>query len=139
MAPDVPLWRIVLIYRMRFVILGMLFLGVGLGCAERSKTARLSEAEIRALVERGTPVVDVRTPREYTIRHVAGSTNLPLDELEERIGQVAPDRKAPLIVHCQSGGRSAAAKESLEKIGYRQVIDLGSLAHAREVLEGTGR
>jgi rhodanese-related sulfurtransferase len=38
-------------------------------------------------------------------------------------------------VHCQSGGRSARAKKLLDSQGYTQVEDLGSLAHAREVIE----
>lgn len=113
-----------------------LALGFCSGCAERNKQVRLTDSEIRALAQKGAPVVDVRTPREYGAKHVAGSTNVPIDELSQRIAQVAPDKQAPIMVHCQSGGRSAAATEELKQMGYRQVIDLGSLARAQQVIEG---
>jgi phage shock protein E len=114
----------------------LLCLGLLIGCTEPAPSGDLTRSEIRNLAEQGTPVVDVRTPREYRIRHVPGSTNVPIDELEQRISEVAPKKEKPVIVHCQSGGRSAAAKETLQELGYRQVIDLGSLANAREVLKG---
>ena len=81
-------------------------------------------------------VIDVRTPEEYATGHVRGSTNVPLSELPTRIAQVMPDKTAPVMVHCQAGGRSARAKAALDKMGYTNVKDLGSLANARAEIEG---
>jgi phage shock protein E len=81
-------------------------------------------------------VIDVRTAEEYEIGHVKGATNIPVDQIETRIAGVVPDKSAPLVVHCQSGRRSARAKATLDKLGYTQVTDLGSLANARKVVEG---
>lgn len=110
----------------------VLFL-VAVGCSQPKSAPGDSP---QSLVRRGAPLVDVRSPREYQIGHVTGSTNLPIDELEKRIAEVAPDKQAPVLVHCQSGGRSAAATQKLQSMGYKNVVDLGSLANARKVIEG---
>ena len=102
------------------------------GCSQPKAPATPSPA---VLIQHGAPVVDVRTSREYQASHVQGSTNVPLDELERRIVEVAPDKNAPVFVHCQSGGRSAAATQKLQSMGYKKVVDLGSLANARKVVE----
>jgi rhodanese-related sulfurtransferase len=113
-------------------LFSLLLLSVA-GCSQ-PKASQTDSPE--SLIRHGAPLVDVRSSREYQISHVQGSTNLPIDELERRIGEVAPDKKAPVLVHCQSGGRSAAAAQKLQSMGYKQVVDLGSLANARKVVEG---
>lgn len=80
-------------------------------------------------------VLDVRTAEEFNRGHIQGATNVPIQELEKRIEQVAPNKTAPIAVHCQGGGRSARAKKLLDGKGYTNVEDLGSLANAREKLE----
>jgi phage shock protein E len=99
------------------------------GCASHTSSHPQSAAAST------TTVIDVRTPEEYARSHVRGSINIPLGELSARIAQVVPDKNSPVIVHCQSGGRSARAKASLDKMGYASVTDLGSLANARAQLE----
>ena len=88
------------------------------------------EAAVRA------KVIDVRTPEEFAAGHINGAVNVPVNEIEQRIANVAPDKNAPLMVHCRSGQRSARAKTMLDRLGYANVTDLGSLAHARAVVEG---
>jgi hydroxyacylglutathione hydrolase len=48
--------------------------------------------------------------------------NLPLGHLEERLGELPRDR--PLVLHCQSGARSAIAASVLRSHGFDNVIDL---------------
>jgi phage shock protein E len=79
-------------------------------------------------------VLDVRTPEEYASGHVAGATNVPVDQVEKRISEVAPAKDAPLIVYCRSGRRSAAAKNILDRLGYTRVDDFGSYDSARQRL-----
>ena len=104
------------------------------GCVDKPNTRAQTKTPAQ-LVGQGAPVLDVRTPREFKSSHIACATNVPLDELEQRIAQVAPDKSKPVLVHCQSGGRSAAATEKLKALGYSDVVDLGSLAAARAALE----
>ena len=79
-------------------------------------------------------VLDVRTPQEFGSGHVAGAINLPVDQVEKRISEVAPAKDTPLIVYCRSGRRSAAAKEVLERLGYTQVQNFGAYESARQRL-----
>ncbi len=61
-------------------------------------------------------IVDVRTPGEFQGGHVAGSINIPVNELTQRISEVKA-LKLPLILCCASGGRSAMASQLLKQQG----------------------
>ena len=92
----------------------------------------LKNADINAGVEefRNTPgavLIDVRTPQEYRDGHIPGSKNVPLQSLEE-VGDVAADLDTPVFVYCYSGARSRQAAAMLERMGYRQVKNLGGIA-----------
>jgi glyoxylase-like metal-dependent hydrolase (beta-lactamase superfamily II)/rhodanese-related sulfurtransferase len=67
-------------------------------------------------------VLDVRSEREWQDRHIAGSLNIPLPHLRERLSEVPSDR--PLVVHCGSGYRSSIAVSMLAQHGLTQVADL---------------
>jgi molybdopterin/thiamine biosynthesis adenylyltransferase/rhodanese-related sulfurtransferase len=76
------------------------------------------------LADEGFHVLDVREQSEWDAGHVAGATLLPLGEVVARIAEVAPDRDAPLLVHCAVGGRSARAASWLAQLGYTNVVNL---------------
>ncbi|HEX2610587.1 MAG TPA: MBL fold metallo-hydrolase [Gemmatimonadales bacterium] len=63
-------------------------------------------------------VVDVRAEAEWNAGHIPGSVNIPLGELEQRLGELPRDE---LVVHCQSGGRAAIAASLLRARGFRGV------------------
>ena len=69
-------------------------------------------------------VLDVRGAAEYETKHVPGSQNIAHTRLYLRRDDVPKDR--PVLVHCNSGGRSAAAAALLERHGHDvvQVNDL---------------
>ena len=50
-------------------------------------------------------IVDVRTPSEFMGGNVAGSINIPLQEIDERIEELK-NLKQPLVLCCASGARS---------------------------------
>lgn len=68
------------------------------------------------LIEKKGSIVDVRTPQEFMGGHVAGSINIPLQELTERMEELK-NLPAPLILCCASGGRSAMAAGMLSQSG----------------------
>ena len=72
-------------------------------------------------------VIDVRSPGEYASGHVQGAVNLPLDRFEQEIGRVAPDKSVPVLMYCLSGGRSGGACRLMQQLGYRQVVNGGSV------------
>jgi len=61
-------------------------------------------------------IVDVRTYGEFMGGNVAGSINIPLNEIPERIEELKA-LKAPLILCCASGGRSGQAHHFLSQYG----------------------
>lgn len=68
------------------------------------------------LQDKGVTLLDTRTPKEFGQGHIEGFTNIPVDELRDRIGEVP--EKNPVYVICQSGLRSYIATRILEGLGY---------------------
>jgi phage shock protein E len=60
-------------------------------------------------------IVDVRTPMEFMGGHVAGSINIPLNEVPERVEEFKSMKK--VILCCASGGRSMQATGFLRQHG----------------------
>lgn len=61
-------------------------------------------------------IIDVRTPAEFNGAHVAGSINIPLQEIPKRISEIKAI-KQPVILCCASGVRSAQATKYLSENG----------------------
>ncbi|MBI1309702.1 hypothetical protein GC176_00225 [bacterium] len=105
-----------------------------------SETARPAEAssseETTAASEEPKPlVIDVRTQAEWDAGHLEIATHIPLDQITDRIGEVAPDKDQKIYLHCRSGGRSGQAKTELEGLGYTNVENAGGLEDARAKFE----
>ena len=66
-------------------------------------------------------IIDVRTPGEYRDEHIPGVVNIPLDELEKRIGEIPKDKKVVLI--CRTGSRSAQGTRLLRSKGFNNVYN----------------
>ena len=61
-------------------------------------------------------LLDTRTVGEYAGGHIDGFTNIPVDELRERLGEL--DKGKPVYVICQSGLRSYIACRILTGNGF---------------------
>lgn len=72
----------------------------------------------------GVQLIDVRTPEEYSDGHILNSKNIDfLDENFELYIQKL-DKKSPVIVYCQSGGRSAKSALKLLSNSFVKIYDL---------------
>jgi hydroxyacylglutathione hydrolase len=72
-------------------------------------------------------LLDIRNPREWATKHIAGSVNIPLNHLQERIAEIPSDRR--LAVHCAGGYRSSIAASILHQYGITHLIEMaGGLA-----------
>jgi phage shock protein E len=69
-------------------------------------------------------LLDVRTTGEYARGKIAGSINLPVDEVPEKIEKLIPDKDKTIYVYCLSGSRSVFALAIMEKIGYKNIYDM---------------
>ncbi|HQY10752.1 MAG TPA: rhodanese-like domain-containing protein [Ferruginibacter sp.] len=83
-----------------------------------------SQVDLKAKIEEGAFLVDVRTPGEYSSGHVKGSVNIPLDSVTQQIAQFKD--KKNIIVFCRSGNRSGQAKMILEQNGFTNVVNGGT-------------
>ena len=84
----------------------------------------VSAAEALELAASGWRILDVREQVEWNEGHIPTATLLPLADLPSRIADVAPDRDAPLLVHCAVGARSLRASAWLVQNGYTKVVSL---------------
>ena len=91
---------------------------------ERITALALAEWLAGKRPDAGVPpiVVDVRSASEHAGGHIAGSLNIPLTHLDERISEIPAGR--PVAVHCEGGYRSAIAASLLQKLGRRDVHDI---------------
>ncbi|WP_090141451.1 rhodanese-like domain-containing protein [Limnohabitans sp. DM1] len=69
-------------------------------------------------------VIDVCEPDEFARGHVIGAKNLPLGQLEAKLGQFVKNKSTPVVMVCQVGARSARAAATAQKLGYEKAQSL---------------
>jgi phage shock protein E len=111
----------------KFTVLMGLILGLIAGS--------VSAAELEPLG--GRYIIDVRTAEEWNAGHIDGAALIPYDQIGERIGSVIADKGAPIAVYCRTGRRSGIAMETLQKLGYTDVVNYGGLEQARQTVAAT--
>lgn len=116
---------------MRFLILlsGLLtFLG--------AQAEEIDQAAALATLQRADSLlIDVRSSEEFSAGALPGAIRIGHDEIAAQIASIAPDKDRPLVLYCRSGRRSGLAKQSLENLGYRQVINAGAYDDLLPLLE----
>ena len=101
----------------------------------RSSAPAVSAADVVNSPD-GKIVIDVREHGEVAMSGKAkGALHIPLMMLQFRADPAHPDfeplldRDAEVCVYCASGGRSGSAKQILERLGYRNVHNIGGFGH----------
>lgn len=74
-------------------------------------------------------LIDVRSFLEYSIGHIEGAINIPLNSITESddLTKLFSDKKAIYVFYCHSGNRSKTASELLLETGYENIFDLGGI------------
>ncbi len=67
-------------------------------------------------------LLDVREPEEMADGLIAGSVNIPLEDVEHRLGELPKDRD--IVVICHLGARSAYITKKLNALGYDRAMNL---------------
>ncbi len=95
-----------------------------------------SVTDAHAAQSQGATYVDVRSTPEFAQGHALGAVNVPLLEPDEDTGVMLPNpdfvrvmkatfaADAPLLIGCQSGGRSARASQMLETFGFTNITNI---------------
>ncbi len=69
-------------------------------------------------------LLDVRQPDEFAIVSLPGAKLVPLNELPERVGELAGWREQEVVVYCHHGMRSAHAIGWLRHQGFTKLHNL---------------
>ena len=96
----------------------------------------VSVKEAKTHLKNGAMVIDVRTAGEFVAHHLPIAVNLPVSEIETNLDRRVKDKNQVLLLHCQSGARSGAAKKKLIALGCPRVFNMGSYARAERIVSG---
>lgn len=91
----------------------------------------VTEIEVEQVMEaitkgKDVAILDVRTNAEYRRGHIAGSLNIPVDELPKKVKGTFKDKNRIIYVYCLSGSRSSVAASELLEMGYKNVFNVRS-------------
>ncbi|GIK72714.1 MAG: hypothetical protein BroJett021_17020 [Chloroflexota bacterium] len=75
--------------------------------------------DVKAAIENGAYVVDVREASEYEAGHIPGAVNIPIRTLAQSLDQIPTDQ--PVLIYCASGHRAGMATAALRMLGYDNV------------------
>lgn len=98
----------------------------------------VDELERQLKADNESIVIDVREPAEFANGHISHAVNLPRGILEFQVASIpqvasascAPEvaieqlKKGRVYLICRSGGRSALAAQSLQQMGFEDVISV---------------
>jgi len=71
-----------------------------------------------------TTFLDVRELDEYEQGTIPGALFVPRGHLEAQIENRIPDHDRPVVIYCAGGTRSAFAAETLQTLGYTDVVSM---------------
>ena len=103
-------------------------LGFSSGEAE-DESGVLTSSELEEIIKGSLEdyiLIDVRTVDEYAGGHIPTAINIPYDVIGDNLP--TDNKDAKIIVYCRSGRRSGIAKETLDSLGYSNVINFGGVS-----------
>ena len=91
----------------------------------KSQIVEIDTAAAQKRIEEGNLVVlDVREPDEYEQGALPNALHIPRGHLEAQIEGRAVDRDQTIVVYCAGGVRSAFAAQTLQELGYTDVLSV---------------
>ncbi len=86
-------------------------------------TSEITSQQLAKMLANGqVAVVDVRSLPEWEAARLPGVPNVPLGYLTDRLDEIPKDRN--VVLHCQTGWRSAIGASLLQARGYDRVANL---------------
>ena len=102
-------------------ILGVMLMFFGIGSAMAEEPALPGPGAVNGEMAHGLLdrrpvlpllVLDVRTQEEFAAGHVPGAVLIPVQELQQRVGELPADK--PILIVCRTGRRAAGAYTLLQ-------------------------
>ena len=84
-----------------------------------SACSKVSDEDLkkaREAVANGALIVDVRTPKEFSEKHIVGAVNLPIEEIMK--GRINLPKNKEIVLYCRTGSRSSASAKVLKEQGW---------------------
>jgi phage shock protein E len=93
-----------------------------------AKISNVSAEDVKQAIDEKEDCIllDVRTQEEYSRGKIAGSINIPVNNVESDILSRIPDTSTKIYVYCLSGSRSIHAAQTLMNLGYSNVCNVTS-------------
>ncbi len=81
---------------------------------------------VKALQDSGAEFLflDCRESSEYETAHIAGTTLIPMSEMQDRVEELAQHQDQHIIVHCHHGGRSMRVTQWLLGQNFSKVQNM---------------
>ncbi len=99
----------------------------GGGVSQMMARARAAKSVTTATASSNEPmIIDVRSPQEFRSGAYPGAINIPLDDLQQRIGELG-SKSRDIMLYCASGARSAYAQQVLMQMGFTNVKNGGGI------------
>ena len=92
----------------------------------KSRIRQIDIAGYLKMRNEGTPhvLIDIREESEFAAGHVAGAMYIGKGVIERDIERKVPDPNTTLVLYCGGGFRSALSADTLQQMGYKNVISL---------------
>jgi rhodanese-related sulfurtransferase len=100
----------------------VIFVGILLIRPRTTASVEITPAQAYEKIQQGAFVLDVRSQEEWDQFHIAGSTLIPLDQLQNRLGELPKDKDIVLV--CLSGHRSQNGTTILLEAGFTRIFCL---------------
>jgi len=100
-----------------FAILLILWLGYEFTTGNKA----ISNQQATLLVNREDGVfLDIRDRGDFRSGHIAGSVNISMASLKDRMGELEKYKAQPVIVVCKMGNSASMAVSELQKAGFEK-------------------
>jgi len=92
----------------------------------KARVKQIDIEEYKRMAARTAPhlLIDIREESEWAAGHAKGALHIGRGILERDIETRVPDKSATLVLYCGGGFRSALSADSLQQMGYSNVISL---------------
>ena len=103
------------------------------GCAAQAQKEQsyrqinMGEAIAMMEAENDSIILDVRTPEEFSEKHIPGAINIANETIGSEEIPELPDKDQLILVYCRSGNRSKQASEKLVALGYTNIVEFGGI------------
>ena len=106
------------------------------GCAQQDKDSTMTVQDLKKLIMEDSTLVilDVRTPAELVgpLGKIDNVINIPIQQLENRIGELEKYKDKEIAVICRSGNRSNTGTKILREKGFNAKNVLGGMIEYRK-------